>query len=636
MIRVLPPEVVNQIAAGEVVERPFSVVKELLENSLDAGATRVHVALAEGGRALMRITDDGCGFSPADLELAFVSHATSKLGSLADLDHIASLGFRGEALASIGSIARVSIRSRAAGSDSGHEIRCEGGAVESVRPSACPPGTVIEVRDLFFNTPARRRFLKTPRAERARIQDLVLRLALARPDVDFTLEVDGKEALRLPSGEGLEARIGRALGRSVAGGLYPVEQQWEEYRVLGFAGDPDLARRDSTQELLYINGRLARDKAAGYAIRQAYREFLMGGRFPVYVLMLSLPPQDVDVNVHPTKSEVRFLDGRRVCGLLHDAVRAGLAMRGADDLRTEGERENDAAGAGGARADSPRAYTRVDRSKPGASTGFPSLSASLFDAGDRKGGDPRQGAAPTTGALPGVQQPAAAEAGGHVAEAKSRVGDRVNPFRAFVESRDFLQIADLYVVFEGEDGGMVVVDQHALHERVMYERLVAQHEARDEVASQQLLVPQVVELSPGDKAYLLDAQEALAAEGLVLDDFGGDSIAIHAVPAVLDRVKPAALVDSFLHGETHGKASARADGEGGAERPSAADAIRERFHSMACRAAIMSGDKLSMDEMRALLVEASELEHPHNCPHGRPTVLRFSPPELERFFRRRV
>ncbi len=358
MIRVLAPEVVNQIAAGEVVERPFSVVKELVENSLDAGATRIVVDLGAGGCESIRISDDGAGFSPADLELAFVSHATSKLAVLADLDHIASLGFRGEALASIGSIARATIRSRRRDDPSGHEIRCEGGAIGALKPSGCPPGSVVEIRDLFYNTPARRRFLRSPDAERARIEDLLTRLALARLDVDFTLIADGKERLRLPAGESLKERVARAFGARIADHCTAVDVDWDGYRVQGLVGSPDLARRDASLALVYVNGRFTKDRGAAAAIRQAYRAFVMPGQQPVHFLMLALPPNEVDVNVHPTKAEVRFLTARRACGILFEAAQHGLRAHGLADP------------AFGALA--------VAEDKPRATTGFPALPPDLF------------------------------------------------------------------------------------------------------------------------------------------------------------------------------------------------------------------------------------------------------------------
>jgi DNA mismatch repair protein MutL len=612
MIRVLPPEVVNQIAAGEVVERPFSVVKELVENSLDAGALRISVEIEDGGRGSIRISDDGCGFTAEDLELAFVSHATSKLAALGDLDHIASLGFRGEALASIGSIARALIRSRRAEADSGHEIRCDGGAMSAVRPCGCPPGTVIEIRDIFYNTPARRRFLRTPRAERARIEDLVARLALARLDVDFTLVADGRELLRLPSGESLEARVGRAFGAEIAAELVATQVDWEGYRVRGLIGTPDIARRDATLSLLYVNGRLTRDRGAAMAIRQAYREFLMPGQQPVYFLAFALPPDEVDVNVHPTKSEVRFLAARRASGILHEAAVLGLK-------------------AAAAAPRSGRGAIEVGREKPRAKAGFPELPAGLF-GGEAAPAAPPPGSAARRVDL--VEQ--VAEAAAPRLHASSERGSQrpvgpdpgagsagSGPF-AGLEQRRFLQVLDCYLVFETEDG-MVVVDQHALHERVLYERFKHRHASRAAPLVQRLLVPEIVELTPSDKAWLLDQSEALEAEGFALEDFGGRAVAIHGTPALLGRIRPRVLVETLL----------QADGEDEA-RPRAREVVVERFHSMACRAAIMSGDRLREDEIRALLVEASRLEHPHNCPHGRPTVLTFSRDELERFFRRRL
>ncbi|MBZ0150465.1 MAG: DNA mismatch repair endonuclease MutL, partial [Planctomycetes bacterium] len=327
MIKKLPPEVVNQIAAGEVVERPASVAKELLENSLDAGATRIRVELRAGGAELLTVVDDGDGFLPEDLPLAFASHATSKLQQVADLDHIGSLGFRGEALASIGAVARARIQSRRHGAREGWEVRCDGGVESAPSPCGCPEGTRIEVRDLFFNVPARRRFLKAAHAERARIQELVAQLALARLDVDFTLVADDKELLRLPTGESLPQRFRRAFGAELGDDVLPVSRSFQGLAVEGFVAGPDRARRDGKLELTYVNGRLARESSALHAVRQAFREYLMGGRFPVYVLQIVVPADQVDVNVHPRKAEVRFVDSRKVAGCLHEAVRAALQAR---------------------------------------------------------------------------------------------------------------------------------------------------------------------------------------------------------------------------------------------------------------------------------------------------------------------
>ncbi|MGE0144898.1 MAG: DNA mismatch repair endonuclease MutL [Planctomycetota bacterium] len=609
MIRELPPIVVNQIAAGEVIERPFSVVKELIENSLDAGATRVRVELEAGGIGLIRVIDDGMGFTPGDLVLAFRSHATSKLAELADLERIASYGFRGEALASIGSVARAAIRSRRHDAESGHAITCEGGTQSEVQPFGCPPGTVVEARDLFFNTPARRRFLRTPDAERARIEELLVRLALARLDVDFTLVADGRERVRFTAGESLRDRVTIGFGDKVSRHLVDVTVVHDDYRVEGLIGTPDAARRDQTLGLLWVNGRLVRDRSAAAAIRQAQKAYLMPGMHPVHFLFLALPPHEVDVNVHPTKAEVRFLGSRRVGSILHEASTHGVLGHGRG-IEVEGA-------------------LRVAADKPAATTGFPDLPRGLFGEAAapsswvgglevREAG--RRDELAAEGSARGLADPTgAAERPPAVAAAAA---DRLNPF-AGSDPRRFVQILDLYLVFEGRDG-LIVVDQHALHERVLYERLLRAHDARGEVAIQRLLVPEVVELTPSDKVWVLEQREALAAEGFLVDDFGGRAVAVFGIPAVLARAVPRRLLLDLLGGDREGDL-----------RPRARAAVVERFHSMACRAAVMAGDRLGDDEIEALLREAATLDHPHNCPHGRPTVLQFSAAELERFFRRR-
>ena len=594
MIRILAPEVQNQIAAGEVIERPASVVKELFENALDAGAQRIVVEIEQGGTTLVRVTDDGVGCGQEDLPLAFVAHATSKLSTLSDLDRIGSLGFRGEALAAIGSVAKCKMQSRVRGAREGWEIECSGGAVSQVRPSARPEGTSVEVRDIFFNTPARRRFLKATYAERARIQDLVARLATPRLDVDVTLIADGKTVLRLPVNSTLEERIGSAFGASLVSGMKRVEAALGDYSVTGVIVEPDRARSDATLELIWINGRFAKDRSTTMAVRQAFRQHLMHGRYPVYFLMLSLPPEEVDVNVHPQKSEVRFANQRKVAGLLHGAV-----------LRTLGS-------GSGIQADPPSPGTEADRGGIEVQTELPRARSStpadwpLFRPGSK------------ANSQPGL-------VGERVAEAKEsvQVPDRPkNPF-AEITPREVLQVLDLYLVLEGR-GGLVVVDQHALHERVLYEQLKRRHEGRL-VQIQRLLAPEVLEVQPIDKAWLLEVKEDLAQEGLLLEDFGGHTIAVFGVPALLGKTGGKRLVETLL----------RAEGLEDA-RPRARAALAERFHSMACRAAVMSGDRLTTGEITALLESAKDLEHPHHCPHGRPTVLTFGRPELERYFKRRV
>lgn len=595
MIKKLPAAVINQIAAGEVVERPSSVIKELVENSLDAGAREVRVEITAGGAELMRVIDDGEGFLPEDLPLAFASHATSKLAVVHDLEHIASLGFRGEALASIGAVSRATIRSRRAGAREGWEMRCDGGVEKGPQPCGCPDGTTIEIRDLFFNVPARRRFLKSAGAERARIQETLAELSLARLDTGFTLVADGVEKLRLPAGVDLADRFARCFGQQLAPGLLPVLRKFDGLAIAGLIGEPDLARRDSKLELCYVNGRLARDKSAFHAIRQAYREYLMGGRFPVYVLDVSIAPDQVDVNIHPRKAEIRFVNARSVAGCLHETVRSALQDRGLMARESGGG-------------------VVIDRDLPRARSGFPDLPKGLFGDGAGVGGAwagwPAKGAKP----LPAAMTPQTRES-----PAEAPPTARPNPFQR--AAGRFLQVMDLYLLLEGPDG-LLVVDQHALHERVVYERLRRQ-QRESEVAVQRLVVPAVVEVTPSEMNWLQESRDALAGAGLLVDEIGPGSIAVQGVPAVLNKIEPRQMLRSLL------------DGDGGDGRAKVDAQIAERFHSMACRAAVMSGDRLTDAEIEALLEEAGTLEHPHNCPHGRPTTLTFGAAELERYFRRR-
>jgi len=591
VIRRLPPEVVNQIAAGEVVERPASVVKELVENALDAGASRIRVEVLDGGAQSIVVGDDGDGFLPEDLPLAFASHATSKLASVHDLEHIGSLGFRGEALASIGAVSRARIQSRRRGAAEGWQVRCEAGVETPPEPCGCPEGTRVEVNELFCNVPARRRFLKSPHAERARIQELLAELSLARLDVDFTFVADGKQVLRLPHGDDLVRRFCRCFGDELGRGLLPVERTFPGLSVRGVIGEPDLARRDGKLELLHVNGRLASERSALFAIRQAYREYLMGGRFPIYVLQLALPAQDVDVNVHPRKAEVRFVHARTVAGCLHETVRAALQAR-----------SGLGSSAGG---------VVIAPDLPRARSGMPALPPSLFDA---RPPSPLPPAA--TPSVVTVRETPVVGAGADAAPARPTLP---NPF-ARVSGR-YLQVLDLYLLLEGPDG-LLVVDQHALHERVMYEELRAQH-AAGSVQVQRLLTPAVVEVAPAEMAWLEAAREPLAREGLLVEPFGPSAVAVHGVPAALNRIDPGKLVHALAFAEDQIDAS------------SLRGLVAERFHSMACRSAVMRGDRLADAEIQALLVAAAKLEHPHNCPHGRPTVLTFTAAELERYFRRR-
>ena len=588
MIRLLSEEVVKQIAAGEVIERPFSVLKELLENCIDAGAERIEIDLEEGGRTLVRVSDDGKGMTSKDLDLVFSNHATSKLAAVEDLQAIVSLGFRGEALASIGAVSRARILSRAQGTKDAHEIRSSGDLARKVIPAPGPQGTLVEVKDLFYNLPARRRFLKTPQAERQRCLEVFTKQALAHVEVAFHLH--GKREIRLQGGESLKQRVGRLFGQDVEGLCLPVLYERAGLRISGLLVDPDGARRDRSQEHLFLNGRPIKNRSLSHAIFDAYRSYLMSGRYPVTFLFMQMDPARVDVNVHPTKAEVRFHDESLVYSALRQAVLLSLTGR---KSRFAGHLEGREA---------------VSEAVPLPATGFPELPKGLFGDAQEIGG--------SFGRLPG-RSPAPPMR--RALPREDRASSAKNPF---VGASRFLVLKDLYILLETNDG-FAVVDQHALHERVIYEKLVKDHrEGKHEL--QKLLIPVILELPAPDKELLLDKREELATAGLVISDFGGLSIQIEAYPAVLRRPKLSSLVSAVLRDLREGLKTAKVCD------------VHERFHSAACRSAVMAGDRLSEEEIAELLQQAAKLEHPDNCPHGRPTVLNYTTAQLERFFKRKV
>ncbi len=583
-IRVLEPLVVDQIAAGEVIERPASVVKELVENSLDAGGGNILVEIQEGGSKLIRVRDDGEGIPPEDLALAFTSHATSKLSGVGDLERIGSFGFRGEALASIGAVSMARILSRTPGSQQGWEIRCKGGKIGEARPAPSPPGTTVEVSELFFNTPARKRFLKSPAAERGRIADLVARMALAHTEAGWTLRSGGRDLFRFPAGSSLEERVAQALGKDFAANMVEVSGRKGDFHLEGFVVDPArLTWRDARRQLLFVNGRLVKDRALAVAVQLGLEESLMTGRRPGFLLFLSLPPSQVDVNVHPAKSEVRFRAPSLVFSLVREAVRpvagrASLAFR---------------SGAGGEEGPSLPVKSRPLHPRGGAGVGeppprplFPSdLEAPPFRPGrEGKGGM----ASPVEGA-----------------------GGR----------RPFLQVGGAYLVFPWGDG-FAVVDQHALHEKILYEELSSRLEAGGRVPSQGLLQPAVMDVSREEKTLLLSRKEEVERLGFRIGDFGPGALAVEAVPAPLAGADPAALLEEVLSALEE-KGNARSG------------SLEHRIATAACRGAVKSGDKLTGAQVDALLRKAKEAGRPGHCPHGRPTIRVFTREDLEKLFRRR-
>jgi DNA mismatch repair protein MutL len=593
-VRQLPEALVNRIAAGEVVERPASVVKELVENALDAGARRIEVVLAGGGARLIRVTDDGSGMSPTDLELAVDRHATSKLAG-DDLDAIATLGFRGEALPSIGSVARLSIVTRTRDAENASEILVDGGKKSSVRPAALGEGTRIEVRDLFYATPARLKFMKSERAENAAAIEAVRRLALARPDVAFTFVSEDRApvtyAARGDDTEGRLARMAEVLGAELRDNAVPVVGEREGVSVSGLAGLPTFSRANSLAQYLFVNGRPVRDKVLLGSVRAAYSDLLHGDRHPVVALFLTLDPREVDVNVHPAKTEVRFRDPGLIRALLIRALKDALgsgAMRsattGAARLVAFARRDP----RGGRSASSWRGSAA-----PAYAPGFAEEDQTVFAA---------------------LADPSADVRANVAAAAPDLLDKPLGAARA--------QLHETYIVAQTRDG-LVVVDQHAAHERIVYEKLKSALD-RDGVGRQILLVPQVVDLDPADAASLLERAEELAKLGLVIEAFGQGAVLVREVPALLGDTDAASLVRDLA------EHMAEWDQSLPLERRLLAVAS-----SMSCHGSVRAGRRLKPEEMNALLREMEITENAGQCNHGRPTYVELKLEDIEKLFGRR-
>ena len=591
-IQLLPELVRNQIAAGEVIERPASVVKELLENALDAGAGRVQIELEEGGAKLVRVSDDGRGLAAVDLALAFAPHATSKLLEASDLEHIATLGFRGEALASIGSVARCRLYSRLRGAPLGAQIENHGGSLGPLREAGGSEGTLVEVRELFFNTPARRRFLRSTATELARCLDVIQRVALAHEGVGFTALHDGRRLYDVEPAMDLRARVRRTFGAELAEALVAVGAESRGMRLAGFVAPPRFARGDSTRQMWFLNGRPLRDRVLLRCLKDAYRGFLVEGRQPVAFLALSMDPAQVDVNVHPAKAEVRFREERAVFAFLASALRDAVRST---DMATPGQRMVELA----ARR-SARAWTAQRELLP-----LPPP-------------------APAPAALVRESPPGERDRAGARAEpdAHLEAGDDVAPPPRDLLSGPFLQIARTYLVRALPDG-FEVVDQHALHERLTFEGLLADVRAgRLEV--QRLLVPELIDVGPAQARLLEEHAASLARAGIELERFGPATVAVQGLPARLRRPDVEGLVRDVLEVlETRGRA------------PEAVELLEEILHRAACRASVMAGDELSEEEIRSLLARSRELESDQTCPHARPTRVRFTLSDLEKAFHRR-
>jgi len=606
-VRRLPETLVNRIAAGEVVERPASALKELVENALDAGARRIDVVLRDGGRTLIQVSDDGWGMDPDTLALAVERHVTSKLPD-DDLTHISTLGFRGEALPSIGAVSRLTITSRAAGAPAAWRIRVEGGAVGAPEPAALSAGTRVEVRDLFYATPARLKFLKIPRTEQMHAAEILQRLAMAAPTVGFTLSDGSRTVLSLEAAQGelFEARLtrlGAVLGRDFAADALPIDAERQGYRLTGYAGLPTLHRRTSAHQYLFVNGRPVRDKLLLGAVRGAYMDFIASDRHPMLALFLELPAEEVDVNVHPAKTEVRFRDAGLVRGLIVGALKHALAEAGHRASASVGT-----ATLGAFRQDGLAPHSGTARPAWGTPQWTPLPSRGLAESQAAwQAPMPSAGGTLDLGTAPAARY-------------ESAPADPLAERHPLGAAR--AQIHATYIVAQTEDG-LVIVDQHAAHERLVYERM-KEALAAGGVARQALLLPEVVELEEAAVDRLVARAPELAELGLVLEGFGQGAVVVREVPALLGRTDTVALVRDLAD-----------DLAEVGDAQSLQDRLADVCGTMACHGSVRAGRRLGAEEMNALLRQMEVTPHSGQCNHGRPTYVELKLSDIERLFGRR-
>lgn len=604
-LRRLPSTLVNRIAAGEVVERPASAVKELVENALDAGARRIAVTLKEGGRSFISVVDDGVGMSPDELRLAVERHCTSKLPD-DDLTDIRTLGFRGEALPSIASVSRFTITSRPAGADTAWSLEIDGGAKGEPRPAAHPQGTRVEVRELFFATPARLKFLKEPRTESGHVADAMRRLAMAHPEVAFRLESEERALIDLAaanpsllSGDAARLeRLGAIMGREFADNAVAIDANREGFRLTGFAGLPTLNRPTGQHQYLFVNGRPVRDKLLAGAVRGAYQDFLARDRHPMVALFLEAPTEMVDVNVHPAKTEVRFRDAGIVRGMIVGALRTALSAAG------------------------HRASTTVSDAALGAFRPHTGFSTPLPMGGGHSGGGYSNG-----GGYASVPR-GLAEAAMQFMAPLDGLSARVEEQPANIAPGNYplgvarAQLHETYIVAQ-TDQGVVIVDQHAAHERLVHERLKTQLEAEG-VRRQALLLPEVVEIGEDGARRLTQRAAELADMGLVLEPFGLGAVVVRETPAVLGEVDIQGLVRDL----------ADELAEMG-DHLSLKEKVEEVCGTLACHTSVRAGRRLTVEEMNALLRQMEATPHSGQCNHGRPTYVELKLADIERLFGRR-
>lgn len=654
-IRQLDAHVADLIAAGEVVERPASVVKELVENAIDAGCSAVVVEIRRGGMGLIRVTDNGCGIAREELPTAFLRHATSKLRTPEDLGKIGTLGFRGEALAAISAVSRVEILTRQRGAGSGASLRLEGGVPEAVEEAGAPEGTAITVRDLFFNTPARLKFMRRDSAETAAVTGLMQHLSLSHPDISFRLLKDGAEALHTPGDGKLGSAVYAALGRDFARGLVPVEGRGGEIAVTGFVTSPLQGRGSRSMQVFFVNGRFIKSQLLTAALEEGYRNQLMKGKFPGCVLAVTLPAAAVDVNVHPAKTQIKFAREREVFDTVYHTVLDSLTERGgpvsappapeaAADPRRDFFRAMDAATyreQAGKSASAPAGRPAWDTERHASAKladWQPGIPYRLSGAGQAESAAPdrRRGAGPGAAAVPPARRDPPAPPPASVPE-RAPAGEEP-PGRRFVPAipaerqapaaqqtleppeeapwRIAGEVLRTYIVCESEDGCVYLIDKHAAHERINFDRLKA---ARTPPMRQTLLRPVAAELKWEDGALLLENLPLLEQFGFACEDFGGGAVLVREVPSDIDPEDVSATLEEFAENLRTGR--------------SPEERRESLLHTMACKAAIKGGWNSDPAELRALVdkVQSGEVRY---CPHGRPVAVKLTGHELEKMFKR--
>ena len=632
---------INKIAAGEVIERPASVVKELLENSVDSGADQIEVLIEKGGTESITLVDNGCGTPHEQLELAVTSHATSKIADADELFSVGTFGFRGEALASITAVSQAVIRSRPADQDTGSELIINGGTVESLAPCSQPFGTSIAIRELFYNTPVRRKFMRTIPTEMGHITEAFTRVALAYPHVQLKLQHNKKVIHNLPRCESWQARIGSFFGPEIADKLIPVESEHEDIRLSGFVVDPSVSRANNRMQYLFLNGRYIRDRSLQHALSESYRGLLMTGRYPLVFLRLEIPYDQVDVNVHPAKLEVRFQNGGKIYSQLLGTIRnrflttdltakADFGKQPQVDTNQSGQPATAGAGQSFALQNAPtESQSRLEFQSPRAPrdwTAAPRAESSTTVSRSGSSHPLTGGTAPfqpypnaghSAGSTPSMRQPTNPNDPFAPTPSEQAAAQSQQP----AQRQLALQVHNTYLITETEEG-MLVVDQHALHERIIYEQL-REKVLNDRVESQRLLVPEPVTLPPADAAAVLDKADTLKKLGIEVQEFGGDTVLVEAYPAMLANRNPAEMLRGIVDSLTT---------EG--SEPDRRDLVDELLHMISCKAAVKAGDPLTPEEINDLLEGRELCQDAHHCPHGRPTALVFTREDLDKKFKR--